>query len=533
MTGTIAQKLRAAFAIEGPESLLAAQLNELRGQLPIIYFGMVGCGFFVAALFFERAPLLIGGLWTAFALAAFASGLHWSRLDPTAMPLEAKRRELRRLRLFAMLLAAFCTLAVFGADTLALPHERTALILFVAFCGVGATVSLAVFKPASRIALTATCLPYPAYVAFTQDGAAQVVAITILVSVPVGLRQYGRIGDFFRALTLQNETAAARRRLAEERQRSFLESATDWAWEMDAERRLTYISSNFAAFIGRPEADLLGLHVKAFSERIGMQLLSSPEDLQKTFDERRPYRDAVYSLPRADGAAVYVSSAAQPRFGDDGAFFGYIGWTRNITTEFLAQQALKAGEQRFRDFAESASDWFWEADENLRYSWLSERAAALSGVGHAGIVGMRMGDGDDIYEPGELQRFRDAIESRAPFKDVLFSLATANGEIWVRQSGVPIRDVTGRFAGYRGVCRNVTVEIEARRALEQSRQGLEAVNQSLELEVAQRTQEIKARTEFLDDVVASLPDGLVVFDENFRITARNDACIEISGMPAQ
>ena len=35
--------------------------------------------------------------------------------------------------------------------------------------------------------------------------------------------------------------------------------------------------------------------------------------------------------------------------------------------------AIQASEVRFRDFAEIASDWFWEMDGNLRWTYFSER----------------------------------------------------------------------------------------------------------------------------------------------------------------
>ena len=33
---------------------------------------------------------------------------------------------------------------------------------------------------------------------------------------------------------------------------------------------------------------------------------------------------------------------------------------------------LRLGEDRFKDFAESSSDWFWEMDADLRYSYISQ-----------------------------------------------------------------------------------------------------------------------------------------------------------------
>jgi PAS domain-containing protein len=43
-------------------------------------------------------------------------------------------------------------------------------------------------------------------------------------------------------------------------------------------------------------------------------------------------------------------------------------------------EALRHSEQRFRDFARSGSDWFWELDSELRMMWLSENFEQFSGM---------------------------------------------------------------------------------------------------------------------------------------------------------
>jgi PAS domain-containing protein len=71
---------------------------------------------------------------------------------------------------------------------------------------------------------------------------------------------------------------------------------------------------------------------------------------------------------------------------------GSILWLENFSTNILwngrpciqaavvdtsarkhIEQTLQEGEARFHHFAEASSDWFWEMDEELRYTWLSDR----------------------------------------------------------------------------------------------------------------------------------------------------------------
>ena len=51
-----------------------------------------------------------------------------------------------------------------------------------------------------------------------------------------------------------------------------------------------------------------------------------------------------------------------------------------ITERRRAEAALRGSEQRFRDFAAAASDWFWETDAEHRFVWFSPNVEALTGV---------------------------------------------------------------------------------------------------------------------------------------------------------
>lgn len=44
----------------------------------------------------------------------------------------------------------------------------------------------------------------------------------------------------------------------------------------------------------------------------------------------------------------------------------------DVTDQTIAQEALRKSEERFRDFAESSSDWMWESDAEHRIVWVSE-----------------------------------------------------------------------------------------------------------------------------------------------------------------
>src|SRR5262249_13590023 len=76
-------------------------------------------------------------------------------------------------------------------------------------------------------------------------------------------------------------------------------------------------------------------------------------------------------------------------------------WSLSLTTTLpLARQYARIARQwtisriktrweqnRLRDFAEVASDWFWEADEDLRWTYFSERFQQVTGIAPTDLIG--------------------------------------------------------------------------------------------------------------------------------------------------
>jgi diguanylate cyclase (GGDEF)-like protein/PAS domain S-box-containing protein len=124
-----------------------------------------------------------------------------------------------------------------------------------------------------------------------------------------------------------------------------------------------------------------------------------------------------------------------------------------------AEVELRAGRQRFMDFADTAADWFWEADGELRYTYVSERHAEITGVSREQMIGQLGlacevdGDARDSWEA-----FQHSIAQRLPFRGVHQAFARADGSLmhW-SISGKPIYDSTsGEFIGYRGTGTDIT-----------------------------------------------------------------------------
>jgi PAS domain-containing protein len=67
------------------------------------------------------------------------------------------------------------------------------------------------------------------------------------------------------------------------------------------------------------------------------------------------------------GTRHYILRAA-PLHDRSGKLEGVVIVGSDITTLRLREQALKDSEQRFRDYSEVSSDWYWETDAEMRFT---------------------------------------------------------------------------------------------------------------------------------------------------------------------
>ena len=130
----------------------------------------------------------------------------------------------------------------------------------------------------------------------------------------------------------------------------------------------------------------------------------------------------------------------------------------NALDRQTAEQDLRRSEQRFKDFADIAADWFWEMGPDLRYTYLSERYQDLLGVIPETHVGLSMQEifSGRVEDQDVWRAYLENLHARKPV-DVELAWTRNDGVAKIiRHIGRPRLSGTGKFLGYRGVGRDVT-----------------------------------------------------------------------------
>jgi len=124
---------------------------------------------------------------------------------------------------------------------------------------------------------------------------------------------------------------------------------------------------------------------------------------------------------------------------------------RHVMDRFSAAEAM--------ELVRASSDWLWETDGDLRFSWLSDNYQSVTGIDPSVILGRFRFDFLNVSAHIRLraeQHLRD-LQDRIEFRDFVYELKGAKPECrFISVSGYPRFAADGAFLGYRGVARNVT-----------------------------------------------------------------------------
>jgi PAS domain S-box-containing protein len=165
-----------------------------------------------------------------------------------------------------------------------------------------------------------------------------------------------------------------------------------------------------------------------------------------------------------------------------GAVVGFGFLFRALAVQFHRveerSEKLAQSESRFRDFALISSDWFWETDENHRFTYVSEGIRQFGQEPASRIGRSRMELAADLDT--EADKWRDHVaelERHEPFRNFVYTRKLGDQpENTVSISGNPIFDAAGRFLGYRGTARDITAQMLSEQSLRDAKEAAEAAN---------------------------------------------------------
>ena len=163
-----------------------------------------------------------------------------------------------------------------------------------------------------------------------------------------------------------------------------------------------------------------------------------------------------------------------------------------------ATAELKLSQKRFKDFAESSSDWMWETDQSNRFIRFIGANAVCDKL-RAEAIGSSLTDlSKGVQVKGESAAYLAGLERRDAIREFIYT-ARFQDSSWAEicVNGLPIYDDDGSFIGYRGTARDLTERVEAERR-------------------------IKTAQSRLLGAISAINDGIILLDDKRRIVVCNE-----------
>ena len=194
---------------------------------------------------------------------------------------------------------------------------------------------------------------------------------------------------------------------------SFIESFSDWVWEINLQGIHTYSNKAVKDILGYKVDEVVGFSVKKFwSEK---QQRKSDKWLREELLSGKGWKNFTAYFQHKDGSIRILESTAIPIYDTENKLVGYRGIDHDITNRILAEEKLKKSNEELRKLHKELEEKVKQAVEELRdkdhilihQSRQASMGEMIGNIAHQwrqplSAVAAIIQNYEDVYEDGKL-----------------------------------------------------------------------------------------------------------------------------------
>ncbi|MFA5179913.1 MAG: PAS domain S-box protein [Syntrophales bacterium] len=254
---------------------------------------------------------------------------------------------------------------------------------------------------------------------------------------------------------------------SESKYRKIFENAVVGMFQSTPEGRFVHVNPALAKMCGFGSPEEM---IESVTD-IATQHYVCPEDYEYFKEAIRKQgfvENFEHAASRKDRTIFWVSVNARVVLDKKGKVLNYEGTLVDITDRKLAQDALKASEERYRAIIENIGDGYYEVDLKGNIQFMNNSCARITGVPHHKLIGLNFKYFAVEEEEGDLYNiFHRVFMTGEPEKGLVNRINRPDGkEQYVEISVSLKKDSKGKATGFMGILHDVTERKKAEETIQ-------------------------------------------------------------------
>ena len=228
----------------------------------------------------------------------------------------------------------------------------------------------------------------------------------------------------------------------------------------DAEGKFIFVNEATAKVYGYAVKDLIGKRDEDL-DYLPWKIESCIEIDTMVMQQKQERTILEETITDKNGKKIWLQTTKQPFIDKVQDKLYVMGVSTNITQHRIAKEKLIQSERRFKDFADTAANIFWELDKRNNYTYVSGSIKNL--IGDSNIYPLGKGF-DSLFSNNskcefDFNSYRELLDKQDIISNFTFNVKNENKEVDIfRINAKPIFNQSKQFQAYRGVIRSITEE---------------------------------------------------------------------------